>query len=58
MTQRRTMEGQRVLMLALRIAIAWTSLSLLCVGLWALRIELFERFGNAKRREFHPKVRI
>jgi hypothetical protein len=31
---------RRVLMLALRIAIAWTAVSLLCLALWVLLIEL------------------
>ena len=36
----------RVLMVALRIAGAWTLLSLLTVGLWVLSLEFARRFGR------------
>jgi hypothetical protein len=45
-------------MLALRIAIAWTAISLLCVALWAVSLELSRRLGGDKGRKFHPKTAI
>jgi hypothetical protein len=36
----------RVLMVVLRIAGAWTLLSLLTVGFWVLSLEFARRFGN------------
>jgi hypothetical protein len=47
-----------VLMLALRIAIAWTAISLLCLALWAVSLELSRRLGGDKARKFHPKTVI
>ena len=56
MTQRRTMEGQRVLLLALRIAIVWTAVSLLCLASWLLFLETGRFFGSANGRKFHRKT--
>jgi len=36
----------KVITLAMRIAIAWTLLSLLSVALWALLLEVSRRFGS------------
>jgi hypothetical protein len=48
MAQRHRMEQKSMLMLALRIAIAWTAFSLLCLALWVLFLETGRFFGNAK----------
>ena len=48
MAQGHRMEQKSMLMLALRIAIAWTALSLLCLALWVLFLETGRFFGNAK----------
>jgi hypothetical protein len=50
------MEGQGVLMLALRIAIAWTAVSFLCIALWLVFLETGRFFGSAKARKFHRKT--
>ena len=48
MAQRHRMEQKSMLMLALRIAIAWTAFSLLCLALWVLFLETGRFFGSAK----------
>jgi hypothetical protein len=45
-----------MLMLALRIAIAWTAFSLLCLALWVVSLALSRRLGGDKAREFHQKT--
>jgi hypothetical protein len=52
------MEDKDVLMLALRIAIAWTAFSLLCVALWVLILETGQSFGSGKPREFHRNTDV
>jgi hypothetical protein len=47
-----------MLMLALRIAIAWTAVSLLCLGLWVLFLETGRIFGNAKTAKFRGKTAV
>jgi hypothetical protein len=47
-----------VLILALRIAIAWTAISLLCLALWVVSLELSRRLGGDKARKSHPKTAI
>jgi hypothetical protein len=47
-----------VLMLVLRIAIAWTAISLLCLALWVVSLELSRRLGGDKARKSHPKAAI
>ena len=42
----------KALMVALRIAGAWTLLSLLTVGFWVLSLEFARRFGS----KFVPKL--
>jgi hypothetical protein len=51
-------EDKNVLMLVLRIAIAWTAFSLLCVALWVLFLETGRFFGSAKPREFHRNTTV
>jgi hypothetical protein len=46
--------GQQVLMLALRIAIAWTALSFLCLAVWILFLKIGRFFGSGKAEKFHP----
>ena len=48
--------GQRVLMLALRIAIVWTAFSLLCAALWVLFLESGRFFESAKAEKFLRKT--
>jgi len=45
-------------MLALRIAIAWTALSFLCLALWVVSLELSRRLGGDKATKSHPKTAI
>lgn len=45
-----------MLMLALRITIAWTALSLLCLAVWGLLLEAGRFFGSSKAQKFHPKT--
>jgi len=47
-----------VLMLALRIAIAWTAISLLCLALWIVFLESGRFFGKSKVGKFHGKTAI
>ena len=47
-----------MLMLALRIAIAWTAISLLCLAFWVVSLELSRRLRGDKGRKFHPKTAI
>jgi hypothetical protein len=50
------MEDKNVLMLALRIAIAWTAFSLLCLALWVLFLESGRFSENARSGKFHRKT--
>lgn len=45
-----------MLMLALRIAIAWTVISLLCVALWVVSLEAGRLFGSTKSGKFRGKT--
>jgi hypothetical protein len=45
-----------MLMLALRIAIAWTVISLLCVALWVLFLETGRFFGSTRAGKFRGKT--
>ena len=47
-----------MLMLALRIAIAWTAISLLCPVLWIVLLESGRFFGSSKVGKFHGKTAI
>jgi hypothetical protein len=50
--------GQRVLMLALRIAIVWTALSLLCAALWVLFLETGRFFESAKAGKIRRRTAV
>jgi hypothetical protein len=45
-----------MLVLALRIAIVWTALSLLCLALWVLFLETGRFLGGTKARKFHRRT--
>jgi hypothetical protein len=38
--------------------LAWTAISLLCLALWVVPLELSRRLGGDKARKFHPKTAI
>jgi len=48
--------AQSMLMLALRIAIAWTVISLLCVALWVVSLEAGRLFGSTRAGKFRGKT--